>query len=187
MERSNKADGFKIILAAILLIVSSGILSGQSLRVPNPGNRNCVGTAISSGFFLDKPAWFLGLSFDYAYFITEKWIVLGGIAYDQEHKTQASENENKVVHTLTPNLAIGYALNSRMAVGVGIGKGLWDTDNTDQILKYTSSGNITIGVLWAYSIYLEGPHCVDVTLGLERGLITVETNVTLEIGYGFCF
>ena len=173
----------------MLLLLPIGIMQVkcQGLRLPSEGYQQCLGVAASTGAFFDKPAVFLGLSLDYAYFIKEKWIVLAGIAYDQEHKTQVSEGEKKTIHTITPNAAIGYAINSRLAVGAGIGKGLWDTDNDKQELKFSTSGNLTVGVLCAYTFYLNGPHGFDITGGIERGLITPETNFTVEIGYGYSF
>jgi hypothetical protein len=93
----------------------------------------------------------------------------------------------KVVHTLTPNVAVGYAVNKNLAFGFGIGKGMWDTDNSEKKMKFTTSGNLTIGILASYGILFRGPHGIDVTAGLERGLITPETNVTFELGYGYSF
>jgi len=54
-------------------------------------------------------------------------------------------------------------------------------------MKFTTSGNLTIGILASYVILFQGPHGIDVTAGLERGLITPETNVTFELGYGYSF
>ena len=172
---------------SLLLVLISDNLSGQSLRLPNEGYNQCVGTAISTGVFIDKPAWFLGLSVDYAYIIGERWILLGGLAIDRETKTEVSEGERKTVTTLTPNFAVGYAFSRRFAVGAGVGKGFWDTDNEEEKMKFTTKGNLTVGILCSYTIYMKGPHGIDITGGLERGLITPETNVTIEFGYALSF
>jgi len=176
-----------IIVMLPFLLLGIIQLKGQGLRVPNEGYKQCAGIAISTGAFFDKPAVFIGLGFDYAYIIKEKWVLLGGLTFDSEHKTKLSEGETRVINTLTPNAAVGYLITSRLAVGAGVGKGLWDTDNPEKKMKYTTSGNLTVGVLCAYTIYLNGPHGMDVTGGIERGLITVETNFTVEIGYGYSF
>ena len=175
------------LLCFLFFILGSVDLSGQSLRLPNEGYKQCFGIAFSTGVFIDKPAWFVGISFDYAYIIGERWILLGGIAFDQEHKTHVSEGERKTVQTLTPNIAVGYAFSRRLAIGAGVGKGLWDTDNSEEKMKFTSKGNLTVGILCSYTILLKGPHGIDITGGLERGLITPETNITLEMGYALSF
>ncbi len=54
-------------------------------------------------------------------------------------------------------------------------------------MKYTNSGNLTIGLLGAYTIYSKNRHGIDISGGLERGLITPETDVTIEIGYSYSF
>ena len=176
-----------VCLLSVLFILASSNLYAQSLRLPNAGYNQCVGTAFSTGVFLDKPAWFVGMSIDYAYIIGERWILLGGLAYDRETKTEVSEGERETVQTLTPNFAVGYAFSRRFAVGAGIGKGFWDTDNEGEKMKFTTKGNLTVGVLCSYTIYLNGPHGIDITGGLERGLITPETNITIEVGYAFSF
>jgi hypothetical protein len=175
------------IAVVILLQIFSGVVYAQGLRVPNEGYKQCAGIAFSTGAFFDKPAVFIGLGFDYAYIIKEKWVLLGGLAFDSERKTKLSEGETRVINTLTPNVAVGYLIKPRLAVGAGVGKGLWDTDNPEKKMKYTTSGNLTVGVLCAYTLYVNGPHGIDVTGGIERGLITVETNFTVEIGYGYSF
>ena len=177
----------KILILNAMWFIIPATLFGQSLSIPLPGFKSCVGTAISSGVFLDKPAWFIGWSADYSYIIKEKWILLGGIAYDQEHKTKAKEGEQMVVHTLSPNVAVGYAITSTFAAGIGLGKGLFDTDNPGQKMKYTSSGNLTIGLLASLTIYSKNHHGLDISGGLARGLITPETDVTIEFGYGYSF
>jgi hypothetical protein len=182
----NMKDCKRFILIIPFLLIS-GILFGQSLRVPSPGYKNSAGTAISSGVFIDKPAWFLGWGVDYSRVIGAKWIILGGMAYDQEHNTKPKENEFKVVHSLSPNIAVGYILTPKLAMGIGIGKGLFDTDNPGQELKFTTSGNVTIGLLGSFTVYSKNRHGLDISWGLERGLITPETDVTIEFGYSYSF
>ena len=177
----------KILIFSSLCLFVASALHGQTMRPPNPGFKNTIGTALSTGVFFDKPAYFFGWSVDYAHVVGEKWILLGGLAYDQEHKTEVKAGEMKVIHTLTPNVAVGYAVSRNLAFGFGIGKGMWDTDNSEKKMKFTTSGNLTIGILASYVILFQGPHGIDVTAGLERGLITPETNVTFELGYGYSF
>lgn len=177
---------YKKYIFSILFLLISGILFGQALRVPAAGYKNNVGSALSTGAFLDKPAWFLGWGVDYSRLIGENWVVLGGLAYDQEHSTE-SKNIKVPIHSLSPNIALGYIITPKLAIGVGIGKGLFDTDNSEGKLKYTTSGNLTVGLLAAYTVYSKNRHSIDIGSGLERGLITPETDVTIEIGYGYSF
>ena len=175
----------KLLLCSILLMTTM-ILNGQSLSVPVAGYKNNVGTALSTGIFIDKPAWFLGWGVDYSFVVGEKWIILAGLAYDQEHSTKSKSNEIPV-HSFSPNLALGYILTPRFAIGAGIGKGLFDTDNSEGKLKYTNSGNLTIGLLGSYTVYSKNRHGIDLGWGVERGLINPETDITIELGYGYSF
>ena len=72
-------------------------------------------------------------------------------------------------------------------MGIGLGKGLFDDDNDDEKMKFNKNGGWTIGLIGVYSFYQKGPHSFDVSGGIERGLTTPETDLTLELGYGFSF
>ena len=158
----------------------------QSLIVPTQGQKNTFGTALSGGVFLDKDAVFWGLGVDYSRLFNENWIINFSFSYDQEHEQQGGQG-TKVVNTLSPSIAIGYALNQRLAVGVGLGKAMFDDDNSENEIKYNKNGGWTIGLIGSYSFFQNGPHSFDVSGGIESGLSESETNLTVEIGYGYSF
>jgi len=177
----------RFILIAFVSMFSVCQIHAQGLRVPTGDYKSSIGTAISTGFFVDKPAVFFGYSVDYSYVFNKKFIILGGLAYDQEHTSKTGEDESGVVHSLTPTVTIGYVLTPKFAMGIGFGKALWDTDNTNQKLRFTGKGNITAGLMFSYTFYSKGHSSFDLGGGVEQGIITPETDVTLEIGYAYSF
>ncbi len=72
-------------------------------------------------------------------------------------------------------------------MGIGLGTGLFDDDNANKKIQYNSNGGWTIGLIGAYSFYQQGPHSFDLSGGIERGLTEPETDLTLELGYGYSF
>jgi hypothetical protein len=173
------------ILVCVLLLLGN-VSPAQSLNIPAEGMKNTIGTAFSGGVFLDKDAVFWGVGLDYSRVFNENWIINFSFSYDQEHEQQDSQG-TKVTNTLSPSIAIGYAFNERLAVGIGLGKGMFDDDNSENKLKYNKNGNWTVGLIGAYSFYQNGPHSFDISGGVERGLSEAETDLTIEIGYGYSF
>ena len=49
------------------------------------------------------------------------------------------------------------------------------------------SGNLTIRILFALTIYNKNRHGLDISGGIERGLIIPETDLTIEIGNGYSY
>lgn len=160
--------------------------NSQSLVIPAQGYKNTFGTAVSSGVFLNKDAVFWGLSVDYSRLFSKRWIYNISFSYDQEH-SKSNEGEKSIVNTLTPSLAIGYALKQNIALGLGLGKGLFDDDNENKTVKYNKDGGWTVGLIGVFTFYQKGPHGFDVSVGLEQGLSNPETDVTVELGYGLSF
>jgi hypothetical protein len=177
----------RIYILVLFGLVSICQINAQSLTIPSNGYKNSIGTSISTGIFIDKAAVFWGCSVDYSYIINDKIILLFGFAYDQEYKTEKKENEHDVIQTITPNIAFGYALSNKFALGIGLGKGVLDTDNPNQKLKFTSDGNLTAGLLFSITMFSKNHHSIDLGGGIERGLITPETDLTIELGYGYNF
>jgi len=178
---------FNFFLIVHIIILSTSLsLNAQSLNLPAEGYTNTFGTAVSGGVFLDKDAVFWGFSVDYSNVIKENWIISISFGYDKEFSNKKNEEES-VVNTLTPSLAIGYSLNKRIAIGVGVGKGLFDDDNDHKSFQFNKNGGLTLGLIGVYSFYQKGPHSFDVSGGIERGLSTPETDITLELGYGYSF
>ena len=168
-----------------LFVANAMLLSGQTISLPSEGSKNSLGGGINGGIFLDKEAVFVGAAADYSRLLWGNWILNVSWSYDQEHS--ASENNGtSVTNTFSPALAIGYAFTSRLAAGIGIGKGIFDDSSTGK-MQYTSEGNLTVGLLCVYTFYHKGPHAIDIGGGIERGLITPETDITIELGYGFNF
>ena len=173
------------ILTAVL-ITKAMMSMGQALNVPAEGFRNSYGVSISGGVFLDKDAVFIGASTDYSRLVGKNWILNVSLCFDQEH-SNPEDGHRGIVNTLSPALAVGYAISPRLAAGIGMGKGMFDDDNAAGTFKYTSQGNLTVGLLCVYTLYQKGPHSFDIGGGIERGIITPETDFTLEIGYGINF
>jgi hypothetical protein len=177
----------KINILLIALLMTKGLLlMGQKLNMPSEGFRNSFGVSISGGVFLDKEAVFIGASTDYSRLLGGNWIVNVSFCYDQEHSS-SEDGSTAIVNTLSPALALGYAISPRLAAGIGIGKGMFDDDNSTGTIKYTSEGNLSVGLLCVYTLYKKGPHSIDIGGGIERGLITPETDITIELGYGINF
>ena len=174
------------ILLTAVLIAQGMVLMGQSLNIPAEGFRNSCGVSISGGVFIDKEAVFWGASTDYSRLVGKNWILNISLCFDQEHSNPEDGNWG-IVNTFSPALAMGYAISPRLAAGIGIGKGMFDDDHADGTFRYTTEGNLTLGFLGVYTIYLNGPHSLDIGGGIERGVITPETDFTLEIGYGINF
>ena len=42
-------------------------------------------------------------------------------------------------------------MNQRLAMGVGLGKAMFDDDNSENEIKYNKNGDWTIGLIAAYS------------------------------------
>ena len=168
-----------------LVVINSQSSRGQSLTLPSEGFYNTFGTAISTGVFIDKDAVFWGVAVDYSRVFKHRWILNISFSYDQEHSK--SNEEVSVVNTLTPSIALGYAINRKFAFGMGLGKGLFDDDNEEKRIKFNRNGGYTIGLIFVYSFYQRGPHSLDVSGGIERGLSSPETDLTLELGYGYSF
>ena len=161
------------------------LLPGQSLSLPMEGSKNSLGAGINGGVFLDKEAVFVGAAADYSRLFWGNWILNVSMCFDQEHEAAENSGTN-VTNTLSPALAIGYVFTPRLAAGIGIGKGIFDDSSTGK-MQYTSEGNLTVGLLCVYTFYQKGPHAIDIGGGIERGLITPETDLTIELGYGFNF
>ncbi len=73
--------------------------------MPAEGYSNTFGTAVSGGVFLDKDAVFCGFAVDYSKVIKENRIINISFGYDKEF-SKKKDQEESVVNTLTPSLAI---------------------------------------------------------------------------------
>jgi len=68
-----------------------------------------------------------------------------------------------------------------------MGKGIFDDDNENNEMRYNKNGGWTIGLLAVLTIYQKGQHGFDVSGGIEQGLTNPETDLTIELGYGYSF
>jgi hypothetical protein len=182
------AKNIRRIVIALLVLGGLSIqnVQSQSFARPAPGYKNTLGAAISTGFFLNKDAYFWGLGADYSRLIGERYVINISMAFDQE----ISKTETKgtgIVNTLSPSLALGYVFNSRFALGIGLGKGAFDDDNDTGMLEYNKNGDWTIALIGVYTFYQKGPHGFDISLGVEQGIGNADLDVTAELGYGFSF
>lgn len=175
-----------ILLLIVWLMAKGMLLSGQSISLPAEGYKNSCGGSINGGVFLDREAVFFGVSTDYSRVLDGNWIVNVSLSFDQEHSS-SEDGSAGIVNTLSPALAVGYAISPRLAAGIGIGKGMFDDDNSSGKFTYTSQGNLTVGLLCVYTIHQKGPHSFDIGGGIERGIITPETDITIELSYGINF
>ena len=176
----------KVYSILILFVLSVSGIYGQSLANPAPGYRSTVGGALSGGFFTNKEAVFWGLGMDYSRLIGKNWVVSLGFGFDQEI-SKKKEMSDVVINTLSPSLAFGYILNSKFVMGLGVGKGLLDDDNSSGKMKYNKNGGWTAGLLGVLTIYQKGRHGFDITAGIEQALGNSDLDFTLEIGYGYSF
>lgn len=161
-------------------------ISGQNLSIPSEGYTNTFGTAVSGGVFLDKQATFWGAAIDYSRVVFDNWIINVSFSYDQEHE-DLDDGNYAVTNTFTPSVAVGYSISSSIAAGIGLGKGLYDDDNEGKTITYNPDGGWTIGLIGVYTFYQSKQHSFDVSAGIERGLTNPETDLTVELGYGFSF
>jgi len=169
-----------------MIILLTGEIVGQRLSKPVEGYLNTFGAAVSGGVFLDKDATFWGTAVDYSRVVFDNWIINLSISYDQEHE-DLDDGGYSVTNTFTPSFALGYAISSSVAAGIGIGKGLFDDGNEEKNIKYNPDGGWTIGLIGVYTFYQSKQHSFDISGGIERGLNKPETDLTVEIGYGFSF
>jgi len=176
----------KVYIILILFVLSVSGIYGQSVAQPAPGYISTVGGALSGGFFTNKDAVFWGLGMDYSRLISKKWVVSLGFGFDQEISKENKMSE-VVVNTLSPSLAFGYILNPKFVLGLGVGKGLLDDDNSSGKMKYNKNGGWTAGLLGVLTIYQKKKHGFDITAGIEQALGNSDLDFTLELGYGYSF
>ena len=169
-----------------MIVLLSTEIFAQKLSMPATGYLNTFGTAVSGGFFFDKKATFWGTAVDYSRVVFDNWIINVSISYDQEHE-DLDDGGYKVTNTFTPSVAVGYSVSSNIAAGIGLGKGLFDDDNEGKKIKYNPDGGWTIGLIGVYTFYQSKQHSFDISFGLERGLANPETDLSIDIGYGFSF
>lgn len=185
-EKCNITLYSKGYIALILFILSLSGIYSQSVAQPAPGYISTVGGALSGGFFINKDAVFWGLGVDYSRLLSSKWVVSLGFGFDQEISKEKEMND-VIVNTLSPSLAFGYILNPKFVLGLGIGKGLLDDDNSSGTIKYNKNGGWTAGLLGVLTIYQKNQHGFDITAGIEQALGNSDLDFTLELGYGFSF
>ncbi len=189
MNKTKKRDTTmqtKIYSILILFVLSISGIYGQSVANPAPGYNSTVGGALSAGFFTNKDAVFWGLGMDYSRLISENWVVSLGFGFDQEISKEKEMSE-VIVNTLSPSLAFGYILSPKFVLGLGVGKGLLDDDNSSGNMKYNKNGGWTAGLLGVYTIYQKKQHGFDITAGIEQALGNSDLDFTLELGYGYSF
>jgi long-subunit fatty acid transport protein len=169
----------RIVFAFLALgLFSSQNIHCQSLGKPTPGYKSTVGAATSTGFFFNEDAYFWGLGVDYSRLFSERWVINISIAFDQEISKSKSKHKT-IVSTLTPSLAFGYILTSRFALGLGLGKGLFDDDNDTGNLGFNKNGGYTAGLIGVYTLYQKGRHAFDISTGLEQALGGPYIDVTI--------
>ncbi len=169
-----------------MMILLTTEIFGQSLSMPVGGYLNTFGSAVSGGVFLDKKATFWGAAVDYSRVVFDNWIINVSFSYDQEHE-DLDDGGYSVTNTFSPSVAIGYAISNNIAAGIGLGKGMFDDDNEGKKIKFNPDGGWTIGLIGVYTFYQSEQHSFDVSGGIERGLTNPETDLTVELGYGFSF
>ena len=174
------------IVVLVLCIFSIQKVQCQSLGKPALGYKNNFGTAISTGLFFNKDAYFWGLGIDYSRMLSNKWVINISMGYDQEI-SKSETKDNTIVNTLTPSLAFGYVLTPKFVLGLGLGKGLFDDDNDMGNLKLNKNGDWTVGLIGVYTLFQKGRHGFDITSGFEQGIGNPDLDFTVELGYGYSF
>jgi long-subunit fatty acid transport protein len=178
---------YRIIIAFLVTgFCSVQNLQCQSLGKPAAGYKNTFGAATSTGFFLNKDAYFWGLGVDYSRMLNERWVFNVSMGYDQEISNKGTEG-NSIVNTLTPSLAFGYIFMPKFVLGLGVGKGLFDDGNESGKLEFNKNGDWTIGLIGVYTIYQKGQHAFDISGGPEQGIGSPDFDLTVELGYGYSF
>jgi len=167
-----------------MIIFLTAEIAAQGISQPVAGYKNTFGAAVSGGVFLDKQATFWGAAVDYSRVVFDNWIINVSFSYDQEHE-DLDDGSYAITNTFTPSFAFGYAISSNIAAGIGLGKGMFDDDNEEKKIKYNPDGGWTLGLIGVYTFYQSGQHSFDVSAGVERGLTNPETDLTVELGYGF--
>ena len=122
-------------MLALFILCSIEGNYAQSLTLPSNGYTNTIGSAISGGLFIDKDAIFYGFSIDYSKVILQNWIVNISFAYDKEMNTQTKQDIPDI-NSYTPSIALGYAFNQKTAIGIGLGKSIFDDDNEDKKIQF---------------------------------------------------
>ena len=177
----------KVLLTILVFLAVLGIQesTAQSLARPAPGYKNTLGTAFSSGVFLNKEAVFWGLGVDYSRLLSSRWVANVSMNFDQEI-SESNPGGHTSVNTLSPSLAFGYVFSQRFVLGVGAGVGIFDDDNENRNLAF-NLGSWTVGLIGVYTIYQKGRHGFDISGGIEQGIGNPDLDITLEFGYGYSF
>lgn len=176
-----------VFLVFFILTISKAELKGQMTSNIMPGYQNAWAAAASTGATFDGNSWFWGVATDYSRLFSERWIINGSIAYDQE-TSKSNNNSDQVDNTFSAQVALGYQLSPRAVIGGGFAKGLVENRQGSSSWKGISFGDDwATGLVGVYTFWINGPHSLDVSGALEYRISESKWGYSFDIGYGYSF
>jgi len=155
---------------------------------PSPGYQNAVSFGISKGVQNDRDANFYGWSVDYSRHLHDRWSALAALMWDTETE-RFSNKPDEEVDSYTVAVGVSYALTDWANVSTGFGKGIANTDNSDNKMQF-SNGDLSTGL--AFSFTLPGTVFSDrgslaLSFSYEYNISAEETSVSADLVYGWSF
>lgn len=174
-----------LIVILLQVIASSGAEAGIKLRPVVADYKNEIGIGVSYGIKLDNDAWFVGYAPDYVRVLSDKWLLNLSLAYDEE--TEIKDGTKKVTESWTPSVMIGYQLDPRLAVGVGLGHGLRTNEDGAGWKSVRLGDDLSVAGALAMSIWSRGRHSLALSVSLEYNISDSEPSISTDVGYGWGF
>jgi hypothetical protein len=183
--QANKMRSLFPTLILILYLLSSNAQAGFHLKPVTPGFSNELGLGVSYGVKLSKDAQFFGYAPDYVRVLSENWLLNVSFAYDKD--TEFKKCSKEVTETWTPSLMIGYQLSSRLALGVGLGHGLFENKDGGGWTSVKFGNDLTVAAAFATSLWNKDRHGLALSVSFEYNISDKEPSISTDLGYSFAF
>ena len=179
----NKHTFFFVLV--FLLFLGSTAQAGFQLRPINPAYSNEIGLGLSYGIKLSKDAMFWGYSPDYVRVLSSDWLLNISFAYDKE--TETKESKKEVTETWTPSVMFGYQATPTLAIGLGIGHGLFDNKDGAGWNSVKFGNDLSVAIATAVSLWSDDRNGIAISISLEYNISDNEPSISTDLGYGFSF
>ena len=183
--QANKMRIFHLTLIILLFLLSSNAQAGFHLKPVTPGFSNELGFGVSYGVKLNKDARFFGYAPDYVRVLSEKWLLNVSFAYDKD--TEFKKDSKEVTESWTPSIMIGYQLNTRLAVGVGLGHGLIENKDGGGWTSVKLGKDLTVATAIATSLWSKGRHGLSLSVSYEYNISEKAPSISTDLGYSWAF
>lgn len=174
----------------ILFILMTTSIFGQ-IHAPaiasHKGHNSTIGGGISSGFMVERDAYFYGGTLDYSKYINDLFTATTSLTFDQEKEKM--ETHNSFVNTFTFIGAVSYSFSKSMVVSTGLAKGFADDDNLGKKIVFTNADWST-GISFGYSfpkINRSKNKTYTISSSLEYNITKSEFSISVDLGIGFSF